>query len=371
MLDETLALLEPLPPGPEHVAVLTEISGEHNQRGRAQAGLEVADRALALAAELGLGRPARTLGYRGANRRVLGDAGAGEDFRDALEIALAAGQVRHASTIYMNWASHRAMFEGPAQALETLDEGIALCRARGLTARVNFMTPARMNHLLTVGEFDQVLQVAEGIAERARREHNSPLLVSAYGFQADVLLLRGQADRLAAVPEELEAGIEIDTPPGEKGARVVVAARIRAGLGDREAAIALLRQAADEGLAAGRVVEITVELGEPDLAERLAGPWKDGIWKVYNDALIAEARGDLQTAAGLYPQILDEIRASRNVFYMAKMLVGHGRVLSRLGRSSEAAEALNEVRPILVKLEAAPLLAETDALLRQLTALSA
>jgi class 3 adenylate cyclase/tetratricopeptide (TPR) repeat protein len=371
MLDETLALLEPLPPGPEHVAVLTEIAGEHNQRGEHSAGLRVADRALALAAELGLGRPARTLGYRAANRRSLGDAGAGEDFRDALEIALAAGQVRHASTIYTNWASHRSQFEGPAQALETLDEGIALCRARGLTARVNFMTPMRMSHLLTVGDFDQVLQVAEGLAERARREHNSSLLVSAYAYQADVLLLRGQADRLAAVPEELEAGIESDTPPGEKGVRIVVAARIRAGLGEREAAIALLRQAADEELAAGRVVEITVELGEPDLAQRLAAPWKDGIWRVYNDALIAEARGDLETAADLYPQLLDDMRAWGNVFYLAKMLVGNGRVLARLGRTSEAADALNEVRPILVKLEAAPLLTETDALLQRLTALSA
>jgi tetratricopeptide (TPR) repeat protein len=371
MLNETLALLEPLPPGPEHVAVLTELSGEHNQRGEHQAGLEVADRALALAAELGLGRPARTLGYRATNRRSLGDVGAGDDFRDALEIALAAGQVRHASTIYMNWASHRMIFEGPAQALETLAEGIALCRARGLTARVNFMTPSTMLFLLALGEFDQVIEVAEGLAERARREDNSRLLVSAYGYMADVLLLRGQAHRLAAVPDELEAGIEKDTPPGDKGARLIVAARIRAGLGQREAAIALLTRAAEEGLAAARVVEITVELGEPELAERLAAPWKEGIWRLYNDTLIAEARGDLVTAADGYPELLDYVRLSGDVFYLAKMLVGQGRVLTKLGRTSEAAEALNEARPILVKLEAAPLLAETDALLQQLTALSA
>jgi class 3 adenylate cyclase/tetratricopeptide (TPR) repeat protein len=371
MLTETLALLETLPPGPEHVAVLTEISGEHNQRGEHATGLEVADRALALAADLGLGRPARTLGYRATNRKSLGDRDAGDDFRDALEIALAAGQVRHAATIYANWASHRASFEGPAHALETLEEGIALCRARGLVARVNFMTPMTLGYLLALGELDRLLEVAESVVERARSEHNSRLLAAARAYQADALLLRGQADRLATVPDELERGIDDETSPGEKGVRIIVAARIRAGLGEREAAIALLTRAADEELATARVVEISVELGRPDLAQRLSAPWKEGIWRLFNDTLIAEARGDLETAADGYPQLVEFFRSSGDVVYLAKLLVGLGRVLTRLGRTSEAAEALNEVRPILVKLEAAPLLAETDALLAQVTAVSA
>jgi hypothetical protein len=46
-------------------------------------------------------------------------------------------------------------------------------------------------------------------------------------------------------------------------------------------------------------------------------------------------------------------------------------VLARLGRTAEAAEALHEARPILIGLEAAPLLSEVDALLGQLTAVSA
>jgi hypothetical protein len=56
---------------------------------------------------------------------------------------------------------------------------------------------------------------------------------------------------------------------------------------------------------------------------------------------------------------------------LAPVLVDLGRVLVHLGRAPEAAEALNEARPLLVKLKAAPLLAETDALLGQLSAISA
>jgi class 3 adenylate cyclase/tetratricopeptide (TPR) repeat protein len=371
MLTETLALLEPLPAGPEHVAVLTELSGEHQQHGHSDAGLEFADRALALAAELGLGPPARALGYRATNRSSLGDPGASDDFREALDIALAAGQVRHASTIYNNWANHRNSFEGPAQALETLQEGIALCRARGLTARVNFMTPATMNFLFAVGEFDQALEVADRLAERARREHNSRLLVASYGYKADILLLRGQADRLAGVPDELEAGVDDETDPPAKVTRIVVAARIRSALGQREAAIALMTKAADMELNANRVVEFSVELGKPELAERFAALYPDNIWRRVNDVLIAGARGDLEAAANGYPKVVDSFRHNGNLVYLAKTLVWQGRVLTGLGRISEAAEALNEARPILVQFGAAPMLAEVDALLEQLTALSA
>jgi class 3 adenylate cyclase/tetratricopeptide (TPR) repeat protein len=371
MLTETLALLEPLPPGPEHVAVLTEISGERNQRGEHAIGLEVADRALVLAAELGLGRPARTLGYRATNRRSLGDPGAGDDFREARDIALAAGQIRHASTIYANWSSHRLIFEGAAQGLETLDEGIALCRARGLIARVNFMTAQRAGLLFALGEFDQLAEDTEGLIERAGPELGARVVVSALPHGVEVRLMRGQAARIAALPDRLEGGVDDATSPGEKGTRLVVSARIRAALGQRAAAVALLERCDDEGLSAGRIAETAVDLGEADLAERLSAPWTSGIWRRYIDTLIAELRGDLETAADGYSENADYFRSSGDIPHLAKVLLGQGRALTWLGRASEAVVALNEARTILVKLEAIPLLVEADALLEQLTALSA
>jgi tetratricopeptide (TPR) repeat protein len=370
MLAETLALLEPLPPGPEHVAVLTEISGERNLSKEAELGLEFADRALALAADLGLGRPARTLGYRATNRRDLHDPGAGDDFREALDIALAAGQVRHASTIYTNWSSQRAGVEGPRQGLETLDQGIALCRARGLTARVNFMNQQKVSLLFWLGEHDQLLELAEDLVERAGNEPNTRMLTAVRAYEVEVQLLRGRADRVAELPEELEAGFDDEAFPFARGTRIVLSARIRAALGQREVAVALMTKAADENLVANRKLETAVELGEPALAERLASPWNDRIVRLFDDTLIAEARGDLETATNGYPELVDHFRSRSEVVDLVTTLVRQGRVLTQLGRASEAAEALNEARPILVRLEAAPMLAETDALLKQLTAVA-
>jgi hypothetical protein len=369
MLTETLALLEPLPPGPEHVAVLTEISGEHHRRNECETGLEVADRALALAAALGLGRPARTLGYRATNRSKLGDQGAADDFREARDLALAAGQVRHASTIYVNWATHRAIFEGPAEALETSAEGIALCRARGLTARFNFMLRNHVLYLAQLGEMDETREIAESMVERARREGDAALLGSAYMRLADAVVLQGDMDRLATLGDEIEAAIE--APCGPRAILLVRAAWIRAALGQRERALAWLELPMDAPLAAIRTVRTAIDLGDMELAERLFPQMPDGDTRLVVSAAFAEARGDLQAAADGYGEAADHFRSRSNVVGLGPVLVDCGRVLAGLGRAPEAAEVLNEARPILVKLGAAPLLAETDALLEQLTARSA
>ena len=72
---EAVALLEPLPPGPELVSALTDLARAEALQGKAEAGVRHAEQALALAGELGLPRPARTLGYLGFARCDLGDHG--------------------------------------------------------------------------------------------------------------------------------------------------------------------------------------------------------------------------------------------------------------------------------------------------------
>jgi class 3 adenylate cyclase/tetratricopeptide (TPR) repeat protein len=366
MLTETLAQLESLPPGPEHVAVLTELAGEHSMvwRGTFETGVELADRALALAAELGLGPSARALGYRAKNRCMLGDEGGLDDYRCAEELALAAGQARHAATIYNNWATHRRQYEGAAQALETMDRGIALCRARGLTARLVFTTPNKLGYLVALGRLDDALAEAVAIVEQ-RPGHDSYVYGRLLGYktEADVRLLRGQAGRLAAVPDELEAGLDEVTNRQERMLRLGVSASIRAALGQSEAATTLLIQLADVRLYLGSgPVQAAISLGELDLAERLAPR---------DSPLVAEARGNLAAAAEGYAKLVDRDRRRGEIVELATHLVGLGRVLARLDRTEEAAEALREARPILVDLQAAPMLAETDTLLEQLTAISA
>ena len=66
---EAVALLEPLPAGPELVVALTELAAtEIIIHGRYEDGARYAERAIALAAELGMSRSARALGFRGLAR---------------------------------------------------------------------------------------------------------------------------------------------------------------------------------------------------------------------------------------------------------------------------------------------------------------
>jgi hypothetical protein len=237
-------------------------------------------------------------------------------------------------------------------------------------ARVNFMTPAAGSSMLAIGEVEQTLALAEELEERSRRENNTYDLVRALALKTRVLLLRGHADRLTAVPDQIETAIRDATDATKAGLRregIAAAAGIHAALGHRGEAVALLMRLLDEKLGVWLDWSLTgVVLGEIELAERTDG-WNGSV----SSAVVEEARGNLEAAADGYAEVADECRKRGDVYFLVQALVGLGRVLARLGRTAEAAEALNEARPILVKLEAAPLLAETDALLEQLTALSA
>ena len=91
---EALALLEPLPPGPE----LSPRSPSSPRRGAAgpQRGRDRLRRTGARPGRSSSGcrRPARALGYRGMARCSLGDRGGLDDFREAIVLATQAGQGR-------------------------------------------------------------------------------------------------------------------------------------------------------------------------------------------------------------------------------------------------------------------------------------
>jgi tetratricopeptide (TPR) repeat protein len=160
---------------------------------------------------------------------------------------------------------------------------------------------------------------------------------------------------------------------------LISAARIRAALGQRDAAVALLTRLVDEKLGTPRdSTRTAIDLGEIELAEQIAGGLGDSMGRGFAGltssvalAPIAEARGELEAALALYEHLADYHRPRGEPVYLSEALVGLGRVLARLGRAGEAVEALNEARPILVELQAEPMLAETDALLGRLTAASA
>jgi hypothetical protein len=119
------------------------------------------------------------------------------------------------------------------------------------------------------------------------------------------------------------------------------------------------------------VVRTAVAIGEPALAEHLAagGPPKvpiDAAAKATITAILTEARGDLQSAADAYADAAGRWERLGVVPEQAFALLGEGRCVATLGRSSEALPVLQQARQIFTRLGAAPALAETDALLATL-----
>ena len=87
-------------------------------------------------------------------------------------------------------------------------------------------------------------------------------------------------------------------------------------------------------------------------------------------AALAEANGHHQAAADGYADAARRWQTFGVPTEQAFALLGHGRCLLALSRPADATQPLLQARDIFQRLQAAPALAETDALLEQATALS-
>jgi tetratricopeptide (TPR) repeat protein len=88
-------------------------------------------------------------------------------------------------------------------------------------------------------------------------------------------------------------------------------------------------------------------------------------------ASLAEARGELDTAADGYRDAARRWLQFGTTPEHAHALLGHGRCLTALGQPTPATQALQRARAIYQALHAAPALTETDTLLQQGDALTA
>ena len=383
---EALALLEPLPPSHELVGALTESARGETLQGRSEDGVRFANRALALAKELGRERPARALGYRGLARSLLGDSGGLDDMREAATLAVEAGQGREVAVLYNNLGFGLWAFEGPVAALEVLRTGTAFSRARGLAEMVNFMEGSTIDLLHDTGELDRALEVAADVGERLASADAVADLVGVRATESRVLVLRGLATRAAGSLEWLES-----TSRGGGSTQDIViglgaCAIVHAALGAHDRAATLLtevdvspgsRETHNYPPVLPAMVRTALALGDLQLAERLAGGFELSRYPYAEHAIVAanaaisEARGDHEAAADAYTDAAGRWQRFGVVPEQAFALLGQGRCLTALGQPTEATHALQQAREIFAALKAAPALAETDTLLQQAGALSA
>ena len=329
--------MEPLGPSPALVAALTEVTRVEALQGRSEPAIAVAERALALAEELGLPRPARALGYRGEARARLGDRGGLQDYREAIELATAAGQGREVALLYNNLGVDLRSFEGPAASLEILHGGIAYSRGRGLNETVDETTAGTLDVLVDTGELEQVLEVAAALVPRMDASGDVWNLVETRGAQFRIFALRGQA---AQVAEQLDSFESLARELGDPDSVVVglgSAALARAELGQSEAAAELITEVEASGTRADSypvvlpaMVRTALGIGDPPLAERLVRglqprtPYAEHALAAANSAL-TEARGDLQAAADAYADAANRWERFGVVPEQAFALLGQGR----------------------------------------------
>jgi len=374
VLTEALALLGAQPPGPELVAAHAELAATRMVGAAYPEAIAAAERALALAAELGLPEPARALGVRGAARCFFGERQGLEDMRRALAFAVEQGHGRAAAILHNNLALVTWQYEGPQAALAASQEGIDFCERRGIAEFALAIAAQSLTFLAESGLAEQALAEAEPLAERLQAADHI-LFIEPRSLQLRLLAERGEHAHAPAADELVARAREGGEPQDCAVAFAAAAQLLLAESRTQEAKVLL----AELGHVAGiqvdpyyasvlpTLVRAALTLGEPELAARLA----DGVQPrtpLFEHALracraqLAEAAGDRAEAAGLYSEAAEHWREFGNVPERAHALLGQGRSLASLG-SPEAEVPVREACALFASLGYKPALAEAEALL--------
>jgi class 3 adenylate cyclase/tetratricopeptide (TPR) repeat protein len=379
-LAHAVALLERARPGPELCSAYAQMAMDLVMSGHPQEALGWADKALALADELG-GLPEerlRALDSRGVARGDLGDLGGMDDLRAALEIGLELGAGFDTAVVYNNLIEPLWLSEGPAAALATCREAIAFTERRGLGEGTVWIRTATLVPLLDLGRWAEAVETADAVIAWERDHGGQYMSEMARQVKARVLLWRGEPDAaLVLVRDLLPRARAIDDLQLLVPA-LAVAAATELAAGDRRAARGLVeevqRVVADRG--GGRwylgqhvadLVRVCVGLGQPATGETLAAQAHDGVARnrhalVTARAVLAEAGGALERAVGGYDEAAARWAGYGHPLERARALLGAGRCLLALGRP-EGRLRLRDARSVLATLDAGPLLAEADAAL--------
>ncbi|MGI8519879.1 MAG: ATP-binding protein, partial [Actinomycetota bacterium] len=381
---EALALLEPLPPGPELVAALTETARMRNFEGAPEDSVTYSGRAIELASRLGLPPPVRAIGCRGMARCDLGDPAGLEEMEEALFLAKDAGQAYEASVMYQNLGIERLYFEGPHSALPTFEDGAALAEARGLGELASGLGVGSLDALVDLGEFEQVLLTAPRLLAQAEAA-GSIDVSQIWCMLIRVLVMRGEGGQAKSSLAALESSARENSRIADVYVSGLAAAALaRHALGEGDLAAALLHELGDSRLTFASVLfpvylpaltRMALEMGDVDGARMMlmssVARWPYGEHSlVAATAAVSEAQGELAEAADGYGDAAARWESFGHVPERVFALLGRGRCLLRLGSKKEAVAALHLARSIFIDLGAAPSLREVDELLAQGTALS-
>ncbi|HEY7432240.1 MAG TPA: AAA family ATPase [Streptosporangiaceae bacterium] len=381
---EALALLEPLGIGPDLVQALADEAGVRMVWGDSQEAIQHADRALALASQLGLPEPARALGFRGNARVGLGDAGGLEDMRQARDAATAQGLGLDVAVLYNNLAEVTWLVEGPRARLELSREGARSARRRGIEEMALSLDAVTVAALADLGALAEAIRLAEELAPRLEGTSSVLVQLESRCAQLRALNVRGELEAATALGQWVVERAREYANPEVLAAAYPPAAALRVAQGDVLRARALLAELSDADAASappyaaylGEAVRAALAAGAPDLALRLAGalepqhPLQQHA-DVTAQALLAEQDGQHAAAAARFAEAADRWERFQVPWEQAQALLGQGRCLLALEEPAQARQPLHTAREIFTSLRAGPAFAESGRLLAQAGALIA
>jgi class 3 adenylate cyclase/tetratricopeptide (TPR) repeat protein len=378
VIREAISLLEAQPPGWELVEAYAELSGTRFITNALADSIATANRALRLAADLGLPEPARALGYVGAARAFGGERHGLEDMRSALALAVEQGRGRDAATLYNNLAVATWPYEGPEVALVACQQGLEFCERRGIAEYGLGIAAMRLTFLAASGQPEPVLAEAEPLATKLE-EMRSGDVVEVRSAQLRLLAQRGEHRS-----KTVDAADAIATSARDSGEPQMItmgftaAAELLLAHGRSEQASALLDELElvpgirGDGYFAALLPELVrtaLALEEPGRAARLV-TGEEPRTPLAQHALctshaqLVEAAGEHADAAASYAEAAERWREFGDVPERAYALLGQGRCLRAIGDAG-AEIPLREARELFASMGYAPALMEVDALLGQ------
>ncbi len=363
-IDEVIGRLEPA--GPSEL-----LAKAYSQKQFFDNSEPWADRALAIAEELDLPIMRRdALITRGLARSNGGDAGGIDDLRSALDLAKDQLSTRATQVAYVDlaWALSS---QDPVAALDVADAGVAFDRSRG--APRSLSRAIRQWPLLSLGRWDDVLDAGTESVRLALPLGDRWTIRYAAAPMAIVLARRGMAE--AALELARTASDDAYETRGLFALSGVVANRTLGATAEAEQsladAVATWVDGADryhgcdfarEAVHLERLDQLEPLLALPGRTMQSAVSAQT-TWK----AIEAEAGGRGSDALDLYRDAAAEWLSFGDAYEQAQALLGCGRTLIGLDRAEEAIGPLWEARAIFDRLGATPALAETDALLIQVS----
>ncbi|MBA2314002.1 MAG: AAA family ATPase [Chloroflexi bacterium] len=355
-LADAIEILERSGPTRELAVAYAEMAGRHMLASREAEWAAWTDRTLELSRTVGaLDVYARGLQFRGFLREFAGDPRALDDHREAVQMAIASGQLQVIETAYTNYADATHEIEGPEPGLALYREGVALLLSRrGVGAGWTLAESTRP--LYALGEWDEVLRIADEVIDRDRSRGPSLLSGVVLPQKARVLANRGDADQARGLLDEYLPRAREAHDPQILVMTLIALADAALAMDDRAAATAYMAEilsAAEPwdvrflvcSWALPDAARTLAELGDFEGAETVSGGPTAPIPLLQRQiaasrAAIEEARGHISEALELYQQAESGWTSFGCRYEQAQALLGAARCELLLGETARAGDDL-------------------------------